>query len=513
MPKAVSKKQWRFMQAIIHGKPKSGERGTPPKSIASKYSSPGKEAPEQHGSNSGGTWGEAHHAKAKEKSKADRVERKKKKSKLKKSFEEFYKGRGRGAGVVLVDDNGRILMGNQQGSHEWTTPGGHVAEDETYPEAALRELREEAGIVGKNPIEIGQGNFEGNEARCFLVTDFKGKLKGDGELSHLKWFDVKDLPFDNMRSCAAEGIKNYIETRVNKSSDLRDMYALEQLEKNIIRQGTGNTATFEMTHGDATRLIGNGAFRFLREATRGMTDESFKDINVDNYVIHIRKHINDVYSGRISDGHKQVHQFQNRSLPALTAELMSVFEWYLPEDEPDLQLLDEGTLADDAIHGGINELMDNYKKHNIAEIYHEMENIREEIRHGAAVDLQQVEGRIMSLFDKLEACVHEIAGKHNSHLHDADEELNMIETKIRGLQTKIDELSKKPTSVEAYSTHHSKPNEILENDYPYLTRPSIEISPNGKIRIVFGQDWSSLDQENLLRDMRAKAIRKARVDD
>ena len=513
MPKAVSKKQWRFMQAILHGHPKSHERGTPPKSIAAKYSSAGKDAPEQHGSNTGGTWGDKHHEKAKEKSKKDRVERKKSKASLKKSFEEFYKNRGRGAGVVVVDDHGRILMGCHHKSRKWTTPGGHIDEKETYPEGAMRELREEAGLVGKDPIEIAQGNHDGNESRTFLVTNYKGKLKGDGELEGLKFFEISELPFKNMRSCSSEGILNYIQTRVEKSSDLRDMYAVEQLEKNIIRQGTGNEATYEMSHGYSTRLIGNGAFRFLREAVRGMTDESFKDIHIDNYVLSIRKHINDVYSGRISDGHKQVHQFQNRSLPALTAELMSVFEWYLPEDEPDLQLLDEGILADDAIHGGINELMSNYKKHNIAEIYHEMENIREEIRHGAAVDLQQVEGRVMTLFDKLEEYVHEVAGKHNKLAQEAGSEIEMIEQKIRDLQSKIDELGKKPMSVEAYSTHPTKHDDILESDYPYLTRPSIEISPNGKIRIVFGQDWTSLDQENLLRDMRAKAIRKARVDD
>ena len=192
---------------------------------------------------------------------------------------------------------------------------------------------------------------------------------------------------------------------------------------------------------------------------------------------------------------------------------MSVFEWYLPEDEPELQLLDEGTLADDAIEGGINELLDNYKRHNLADIYSEMENIREEIRNGAAVDLQQIEARIMQLFDKLESYVHEIAGKHNHLANEVGDEIDLIEAKIRGLQSKIDELGKQPMSVEAYSANPTKPDSILENDYPYLSRPTVEISPNGKIRIVFSQDWTALDQDNLLRDMRAKAIRKARVND
>ena len=38
MPQAASKKQYRYMMAILHGKNvKEHSRGNPPKSIASKY--------------------------------------------------------------------------------------------------------------------------------------------------------------------------------------------------------------------------------------------------------------------------------------------------------------------------------------------------------------------------------------------------------------------------------------------------------------------------------------------
>ena len=86
-----------------------------------------------------------------------------------------------------------------------------------------------------------------------------------------------------------------------------------------------------------------------------------------------------LYSGRISDGHKVIHQFQNKSLPQLCADVMSVFEWYSDQDEHMFDILDEENLSNDAIHGGLNELTDNYKKHNLANIYTEMENIRQEI--------------------------------------------------------------------------------------------------------------------------------------
>lgn len=499
------------MQAILHGKAKSHERGTPPKSVAGKYTSPGKDAPDQSGSNTGGTWGEKHHAKAKEKVQQDRTERKKKKASLRKSFDEFYKGRG--AGCIVVDKDGKILLGRRTDDGMWATPGGHVEPHEDFDEGALRELREEAGIVGKNPLEVYSGKHAGNETKSFVVNEFKGKVKSNGEMNDLKFFDLHELPFDRMRDYASHAIKNYMDSKgLNKSTSLKDMMTYEQLEKNIIRSGT-NQVTYEVDHGQALSLIGNGAFRMLREIVKDMNDEDFKDVKIDTYTLSIRKHVNDVYSGRVSDGHKVVHQFANRSLPALTAELMSVFEWYLPEDEKELQILDEGALADDAIEGGINELIENYKRSNISNIYSEMENIREEIRNGMAVDLQQVEARILSLFDKLEDYVHEVAGKHNKLTGDVGNEIELIEQKIRDLQSKVDELNKKPVSVEAYSQNPGRHEDLLDNDYCYLSRPCIEISPNGKIRIIFGQDWNGMDQENFLKDMKAKAIKKARVND
>ena len=83
MPKAVSKKQFRFMQALAHGAKFDHERGTPPSSVASKYSSPGKSAPEQSGENRGGSW------KKKGKKSKDKSKKKSKKDLKKAFFDEF----------------------------------------------------------------------------------------------------------------------------------------------------------------------------------------------------------------------------------------------------------------------------------------------------------------------------------------------------------------------------------------------------------------------------------------
>jgi len=511
MPQAVSRKQWRLMQAIIHGKADSrGGRGTPPKSIAAKYSSPGKDAPENHGENRGGTWGEKHHAKAKEKTKEERIKRKKhKKSKkeLKKAFEDIYKGDA--AAAIVIDDNNRILLGRHQ-SGGMAFAGGHMDEADGSKEiTALRELKEEFGITGKNPSKVWSGKLNGNDCDVFLVESYSGDPKSTDEIKNPRWFELQDIPWDKLRDCCVKPLESLIREKMGKS--LAGMVSLEKLEKNIIRQKAD--AVLEVTHGDALRIVGNGLFRKVREIVKEMQDEDFRDFDIDTHKISIRKHMNDMYSGRVTDGHKVVYQWTNKSLPELTVALMSVFEWYLPEDEKDLELLDNNALPDDAVHGGMQNLIDNYKRHNIANIYEEMETIREHMRNGVAIDLQQVEARIMTLFDKLESVVHSITDKHNQLAEMAGSDIDELEVKLRELQSKIEDMGKRPETVEAFSVHRKDPVQIHDDNYPYLPRPQVEISPNGKIKITFNSDWTNLEKENFLQDLRAKVIKRGKFDD
>ena len=394
-------------------------------------------------------------------------------------------------------------------------PGGHVNPDETFEEGAHREMREEVGLVANKLHEINSFFDSGNDCKSFFCNDFNGKLKPQkSEVKKLRWMEPHVIADDSrLRNCCKVSLKAYLNSSFShmKKSSLAFMLAKESLEKNIKRNTMGQgQGVLEISHGDALRLVGNGAFRMIRNAVNGMEDESFREIKFDHYKIAIRKHVNDMYSGRIEDGHKIIHQFTNKSLPQVTAELMSVFEWYLPEDEHELQVLAEEHLNDDAIAGGLNNLIDNHKRYNIANIYQEVENIREEIRNGMAVDLQHVEKKIMGLFDKLENVVHDLADKHNKLNEDAGRDLDAIEHKLLQLQQKVDELSRAPVSVEAVAPRPSDSRALLNNDYCYLSRPNIEIAPSGKIKITFNQDWNHLDQENFLKDMRARVIKKTR---
>ncbi|MCK5610586.1 NUDIX hydrolase [Candidatus Pacearchaeota archaeon] len=490
MPKSVSKKQFRFMQAIMHGKNIDHPRGTPPKSVANKYSSPGKGAKEQSGQNRGGDW--------------NKSKDKKKKKGLKKCFEQYYKGQG--AGVIVTNEKGQVLVGK---GHDgtWQTPGGHVDPGEDYVEAAHRELREEANIVAGPLNEVGHFRHDGNDSKVFQCDIYTGKVKDSDELKELKFVDLHSLLDWNLRECSKIGLEMYAQSSLKKSSNLKDMLTLEKLEKNILRGADQRQVVYDVSHGEALRLVGNGCWRWLSKVTADMGDEDFRDVKVDTYTLALRKHSNDVYSGRISDGHKVVHQFTNKSLPQLCADVMSVFEWYSDEDEHVFDLIDEDNLPDDAIHGGLEHLSDNYKKHNLANIYTEMENIRGEIRNGMAVDLQQVEHKIMGLFDQLEEAVHDVAEKHNQLVRDAGSEVEILEGKLRDLQSKVDELNSKPTTVEAYQARPVNNEKVYGDHYMYLPKPKIEVGGNGKVTITFEKDWTDMEKSNFLSDVKAKIIR------
>lgn len=495
MPVAASRKQYRMMMAILHGDVKDGPRGRPPKSIAAKYSDPGKDAPESKDNDRGGSWTEQHHKAHAKKEAAS-------KKKLKKSFEEFYKNRNQFAATLVMDNMGKILLGTHcKGGLAF--PGGHVEAGESFEAAALREMNEECGATGRLADKIWSGSCEGNQGTVFLAEIASGAPKNTDEIKTWKWYEMDQIPWSKLRECCVPPLKDFIQKRFGKS--IRGMVAMETLEKNIIRQR--GDAVLEVTHGDALKLVGTGLFRHLKNAVSDMTDESFKELEFDTYKISIRKHMNDVYSGRVSDGHKIVYQWTNKSLPEVTAALMSVFEWYLPEDANVLDVVSDAGIADDAIHGGLNHLVDNYKRHNLGEIYQEMETIRETIRNGVATDLQQVEAKILKLFDRLEETTHELAGAHNKLAQEVGKDMDELEARLRELQSKLEETEKKkPKTVEAFSSNPADSNRVHDRLYSYLTKPRVEISPNGKITISFADDWEDLERSNFLEDMRARVI-------
>jgi len=114
----------------------------------------------------------------------------------------------RGAGALLVC-NGKILVG-ERGKDDppfrgcWCMPGGGKEKNETYLEAALRELYEEAGVrftTAEDAKPYGSWTLKLPLFRwtCFFFKvdqEYPLKLK---EFSKLGWYDISYLKNKKLR--------------------------------------------------------------------------------------------------------------------------------------------------------------------------------------------------------------------------------------------------------------------------------------------------------------------------
>ncbi len=111
-----------------------------------------------------------------------------------------------GIGVVIINTEGKVLLGKRKGSHApyYSIPGGHLELGETFEEAACKEVLEETSLVLQNPKVISVSNNletfkkEGKHyiSVILLATNFSGTPKVMEEDKSEGWFwaDPKALP-------------------------------------------------------------------------------------------------------------------------------------------------------------------------------------------------------------------------------------------------------------------------------------------------------------------------------
>ena len=108
------------------------------------------------------------------------------------------------ATLCYLKDNGKTLMvhrikkANDMHWGKWNGLGGKLEPGETPEECAVREIREESGLVVTNPVFKGFltfpafSNEENWYAFVFVVHEFQGQLIDSPE-GDLKWIDDSDL--------------------------------------------------------------------------------------------------------------------------------------------------------------------------------------------------------------------------------------------------------------------------------------------------------------------------------
>lgn len=111
-----------------------------------------------------------------------------------------------GLGIILVNDDGKILIGKRTGSHakKYSIPGGHLETGETFEAGAIREIKEETNLDIRDPKVIAvTNNLETyrNEGKHYvsvvlLARKFSGALKNmePDKCEEWLWVDPKGLP-------------------------------------------------------------------------------------------------------------------------------------------------------------------------------------------------------------------------------------------------------------------------------------------------------------------------------
>ena len=92
---------------------------------------------------------------------------------------------------------------SRRGELLWSFPKGHIEHGETPEEAAVREIHEETGILGRVVAAVGSTDFwfmAGSRrvhktVQHFLLEFVRGELcSDDHEVSAVAWVPLADLP-------------------------------------------------------------------------------------------------------------------------------------------------------------------------------------------------------------------------------------------------------------------------------------------------------------------------------
>ncbi len=102
-----------------------------------------------------------------------------------------------GATVIVLDKSlAKILLVKRRDVPIWVLPGGHIEEDETPIQAAVRETKEESGFNVKIIRQVAKYLHKDGSKRNYLFEAriASGRATLSRESKAVEFFDIENLP-------------------------------------------------------------------------------------------------------------------------------------------------------------------------------------------------------------------------------------------------------------------------------------------------------------------------------
>ncbi len=100
--------------------------------------------------------------------------------------------------IVYRDDGDILLVRSRFSRQEWALPGGGVKHNESYEQAAVREVLEEIGLRVHNLRYLGKANSHESYAkfsvRVFAAHASNYDIKCNFEIMEARWLNMNYLP-------------------------------------------------------------------------------------------------------------------------------------------------------------------------------------------------------------------------------------------------------------------------------------------------------------------------------
>ena len=122
--------------------------------------------------------------------------------------------------AILYNEEKGMLLEKRTDTGEWCTPGGAIELGESLEDALKREIKEETNLDFANPklfdIKANVHMVYPNKDEVYytdvvyVINEFWGDLKPDGESTELRFFDLENLP-ENIMPTQIGYIKKFVE--------------------------------------------------------------------------------------------------------------------------------------------------------------------------------------------------------------------------------------------------------------------------------------------------------------